>query len=377
MSIEALSQRSLIGSDRTVILISSLCSLVISYFLFLHTPTFRGSSNAPVGTLTTQGGAVKRRHAGSLRWGVISREDTVFLRDTVFVPKDVRSVVTFNNKQKIELESNSMIQFDEVNADRVEITLMEGKASATEGEVTVKKEEKPKVVAPRIFKATKLLFYLSELRSLEMEYQDYSTRVHGHLYKSLPLDRARDDWKPANLTLGSLFHYELNLIRPAKNERFNLRMNNWMEFAWTPIPLDKVAYILEVSRMPEFKRFLSYPSSKSALSMQFLDDSDYYWRVRAKREREVLISSVSRFAMSEKGGTSVSSFRRLPATQIVIYFVEITDRNSKSVLIQTTNIEERCPQENLKAGAYYCKVRKAKGEPPIKEYAFEVGTHGP
>jgi len=64
--------------------------------------------------------------------------------------------------------------------------------------------------------------------------------------------------------------YDLDLVVP-KGEKFNIKEHPWIKMEWTPLPLERFVYQLEISKDPAFSRVLSHATHMNSLSIQFDD----------------------------------------------------------------------------------------------------------
>ncbi|NBX92013.1 MAG: hypothetical protein EB120_02070 [Proteobacteria bacterium] len=114
--------------DRILIGIGIALSLVASFAL-----TWSGSDALllkdaiKIGVLETSN-AVQVRHAKALSWDRIRRRGNVYQKDMVYAPKGSSAVITLSKDEKLFLESDSMVEFDNVSSDRMNVLLLEGEA---------------------------------------------------------------------------------------------------------------------------------------------------------------------------------------------------------------------------------------------------------
>jgi hypothetical protein len=129
--------------DRGVLLLSFLAILFLSYFLFFQQNKLSVSSLQVVGTIQTDG-ILQRRQPRSLGWEDIKTDSQIYLKDFIYVPKNTKATIVLKNKKTLELESDSMIQFDEIFQDQIQISLLDSVQKAfkgTENTVVLKKQK--------------------------------------------------------------------------------------------------------------------------------------------------------------------------------------------------------------------------------------------
>ena len=69
---------------------------------------------------------------------------------------------------------------------------------------------------------------------------------------------------------------------------------------WSPVPLPRVGYYLEISRDNKFRYVKSYGSDTNQLALKLNDSAqDYYWRVRAVLGDESLLSALTSFHVNK------------------------------------------------------------------------------
>jgi len=147
-----------------------------------------------VGQIKVQG-SVRRRVARSLHWANLT-DGTVHLKDIVYTPRDSRAVVTFKNGKTLEMEPDSMVQFDELNSGEVEISLLNLGTNL----LPVPKDSK--------------MGFLSDIRSLELRQGELSARLAEYSRHDLGLKEPQK-LKHHNFDSGRLSDFELRLLKTA------------------------------------------------------------------------------------------------------------------------------------------------------------------
>jgi len=327
-------------SDRWLLGISLLGFLLSLYLLFFF--TFHGEldESMKVGVLRTEK-SVQRRHAKRLRWADIEAEGDIYFKDLVYVPKSTKAVVTLKNGRVLNLEPDSMVQFDEFLLDGIQISLFDFGLFRL-------------MPYPRV----KRLEGLPDPRPLELLHEQTTDRLRAQLKRSpareplgtldalVPLDNCKD--------------YDIRIISPL-DEKFNLRKNQWLNLAWTPVPLKGVEYQIQVARRSDFKNALVHKTRSTRLVIQFDDQGTYFWRISAKCAIDANKSETHKFGMALKGGKEKA------------FVAEISHDREFYQIFKTFVVERRsCPREKLPKGTYYCRVRPISGGGDFRHYDFAV-----
>src|SRR6185312_3863489 len=66
-------------------------------------------------------------------------------------------------------------------------------------------------------------------------------------------------------------------------------------FQWSPMPVKDVKYILEIGKTRNFRFFRSFGVYTNHVQLRASTNADYYWRVRATRKGQVMVSHYARF----------------------------------------------------------------------------------
>ncbi len=291
-------------SDRLILVVASLFALLISHRLFFKVYEIPPGDNAlELGNIHTEG-TVRRRHGKSLAWGDVSGTSTLYLRDILITPKEIGATVTWGNGQSLLIEPNTMVQFDEVSNDKIQIVLYEGKVkqaqksptqTAPMHKIVVQKQETIKIVPYP--KTARLQTLDSDLLSGNA-LAELKVHTDNLLQKNLvfePITPIVD--KPFNLN--RITDYKIVLLTPSPSQ-FNAVYNSWQKFSWDYAPLDNIEYQIEISKEQNFDRLITHKTRKKELELQFQDPGRYYWRIRALQNSASIISESSYFDMTKK-----------------------------------------------------------------------------
>jgi hypothetical protein len=293
--------------DRGVLLLSFLAIFFLSYFLFFQQNKLSVSSLQVVGTIQTDG-ILQRRQPRSLGWENIQTDSQIYLKDFIYVPKNTKATIVLKNKKTLELESDSMIQFDEIFQDQIQISLLDSVQKAFKGtENTVVMQKQKFEFIPMIQFVQKRLESLEPMIQMQ---QEMTESLKKHLQVALK------KIKPVtteNILAHTLFDYELNLISPV-DDRYNSTSNQWIAMLWTDVPLKGVEYELEISKYQDFHKVIKHQTKKNKLKIQLQDPGEYYWKVNARFEKEKLSSNIKKFTMTKRGGKTLLKFN-LPKPQ--------------------------------------------------------------
>lgn len=89
-----------------------------------------------------------------------------------------------------------------------------------------------------------------------------------------------------------------------------------VEFAWTPIPFPDVSYSLEVAKVRGFDFYRSFGSQTTGVKVQFQTGADYFWRVRAVKERNEAVSDIQSFMVTAPPETAEQKRIRAIASRV-------------------------------------------------------------
>lgn len=271
--------------DKILILIAGISFLIAGYFLFFGMPRSWFANMQVIGEIESST-SIRRRHSGTLSWQTLNGTNKIYLRDIVYVPKDSTASVKFGAKS-FTLPADTMVQFDESSIDQFEITLLELKTNNTVP------------MALPVHKAN-LSNLLPELSAFELRLSELKARTFSSIYEAAQLAKAFP-MLPNQFALEKISDYEIRLVEP-QPERYNLRAFRWMKMSWSPVPLEGVSYVLEVSKDSRFRRNLPYKTKTNKLLVQFDDEATFYWRVRGTKGNDETISEALSFTMVIRGG---------------------------------------------------------------------------
>lgn len=278
--------------DRTLLLGALFGAFLSLYFLF-KPADFSTVSLQFVGEIQSDG-VIQRRPSRSLSWQKMNGGGSVYLRDYVYVPKDTKAKVVFENNTFLDLEPDSLIQFDEILQDQIQISL----------EMKTKKNDFLSWLPSLQQKLTHRLKSLSPLEELKASLEQTRLASFEHLASLRKISTKRSEEIPTQF----LEDFELALIHP-EEERYNLLSNRWLEVEWTTIPFNDVVYKIEVSQTSDFRKKIKYETKKSHLKIQLTDAGDYYWKVTATQKEQQISSKVGHFNMTSRGGKTLLKYK--------------------------------------------------------------------
>lgn len=290
--------------DKVLTVLAAILFLVAGYYLFFHEPDYVGITNAvEIGKLKPTQGFVRRRHARNLNWRTLKDSETLYLKDIVYVPKGMMAEIELAGKKKLTLESDTMVQFDEMTMDGIEITLFDGHVKGAAAVVKRVQEIMP-VLLPR--KKTQMANQLTGLDALALRSSELQGRG-GDFYQRLKNRRAvQTITAPRPLALNRLEDYVLEPIRP-KGGTNVVSGRNWIELTWTQVPLDGVEYVVQIAKDDDFEKFIRFPTTKQKTFIKLGASGTFYWRVVASLGKEKATSVAENFK------TTVTRAKRLPA----------------------------------------------------------------
>jgi hypothetical protein len=358
-------------TDKVMLIFAGFLFLFVVYAFFLISPENAIQQDGkPLGKLITSG-KVQRRHAGSLHWTTLSDSGTIYLRDTVYTPKGTTAELLWENK-RLKLEPESMVQFDEITLERIRTVLLEGNQAKalTSYDILPKKEEAVRILPyPKITRTPTLV---SDLAIQEKYLEPLNQRLLQVLGRTIsfapvfPVARH-------SFTLDRLSDYQVKLLEPT-NQNYNLAANPWMKMRWLPIPINFLQYELQIAKDPKFRSMIRHATKKTELSVQLKEAGTYYWRVRAVRGRESLVSFTHEFSMQYKGGVVAAPQRQVGSIVAPLpYRWEIaTNPNFVKPVRTSLSKSQWCSYGGLMKGNYYCRVRNAASNKLVIQYQFSV-----
>ncbi|MFM8268887.1 MAG: hypothetical protein ACKN9V_01770 [Pseudomonadota bacterium] len=294
-------------TDRFLLLLGFLLSLIVGSLLVTQSQDTEMLSKSPViGTIKTLTG-VNRRHARALSWSKIEKESKLYLKDMIYTPPQSSAEVILNSNEKLNLEPDSMVEFDSVSSARFNIVLLQGAAQLVSDKGTKSVLPKTDAVEVRMNEAQKpqLPVFFIDTKSWESSQKELLQSAYVALQplKMLP----ESSLKALQLNLTSVLDYKVGLT-PAKLIS-NSSDGPWFKLSWTALPIKGTNYEVEVSRNSQFNPSIKHETSQSTLEVQFLEEGSHYWRVTARNETDKNQSSVDSLIVppfkklpSEKGG---------------------------------------------------------------------------
>ncbi len=360
-------------TDKVLIFIGLIGIVVCSYLLFFYTPKSTLQGTSVIGKIIPKG-MIRRRVARSLYWENLTEPSTLYLRDIIYATKEATATVELAGGKKIELLPDSMIQLDEVSSDSINITLIEGQVKGPDAAAVVVKKEVQFRMPAYPTRGVTSVAVAGSIETIELRQSELVSRTRDFLKpkRNRILPKSLATFKTTE-ALDKLEYYTLELVRPL-NVRYNLRANHWLEFVWTPVPLSKTRFVVEISRSPQFTSKLSHATRDTSLKLQIEEEGDYYWRVRSERGKDVRHSSRGEFHMSLRSGKTQELPVRIPASVPKGYATEIAlDKAFKKLVRLEVTREPLCRRKGLVKGAYYyCRVKNLIGEEAVAEYGFTV-----
>lgn len=333
------------------------------YFLILRDAN--GPTQPSIGTISTSQ-IVQQRHSRATEWKNVSGDQPLYLKDFVYTPAGSTVAVELDTREKVTLESNTLVQFDEIEKGQAVINLFSGKV---EGALAIRQYDFRLLPFP-----PENLGHLADPGSIESRHAEFTAKLRAVLKRPV-LSRDLSLIDIPSVTLDRFSDYEPAPKSP-NNRVFNLTQNRWIRFVWAPIPFPNVEYLFEISKTVDFKKVISQQTTDFFVSLQFENENRYYWRVTAIRFGEKVVSSrVASFEVSERRGER-SAMRLKLARQSKSYQVDIgTDATLRKILKTLRVREGACPKSGLPSGYYYCRVRSKEGT-IIRIYPFSVSGRG-
>jgi predicted secreted protein len=350
--------------DRFLILIAG-CVFALCFYLLIHYQSEVRSpgSELRIGTIQSIQ-PIRRRHAGSLAWVEVEGLNEIFLRDIVYTPIGVRAEVKMKDGRTALLPADSLIQFDEITVNNLEISLQQ--------HIEEKREQEKFHLIP--MPKIQMNQSLSSLSPLEVELEELTAKLEALTHKRLALQPFIP--LPLEDALNDLEEYSVKPISPLNGEKYNLQDSKWLTVKWSRVPVKGVVYNLEISQGVHFHKKVSYSSTKNSLRFQLPDPGVYYWRVSAKAGEKNIVSQINSFTLSLRGGIQEKSqgfAERLPTTVLTGFISEISRTKDFQNIVDISQVPvEQCIQANLKKGRYFCRIKPIVGTKIIKVYEFEV-----
>lgn len=276
------------SGDRRTIGVALLVALITGYFLLFHGNELGLSEGAvAIGTLQSVK-QVRIRHAKSLQWGTGHTEFTIYLKDTLYTPKNTPAVFYWKDN-KIIVEAESLVQFDDVSLERLEITLLEGKIKI-DGDaskvITINKKPTEKPVG--FIKSNRA--FLPDINPLILKQSELSSRSLDVFGRKLELEPLRIVINP-KFSLNRFRDYQILLKTPVNAKTYLYSAKSWIDFNWHPIPLENIEYVLEISTTSGFASLIKNKGLQDSGIVLFEVPGEFYWRVVASRKAETTTSS--------------------------------------------------------------------------------------
>ncbi len=105
-----------------------------------------------------------------------------------------------------------------------------------------------------------------------------------------------------------------------------------------------------------------------------LDAAHYYWRIKAKRQRDILLSEMGHFSLSEDTGSIHPLLQKLSKGSGPKGFTLEVARDVQFNTVVSTQVSNspKCSDQGLTAGTYYCRVLGIGASKMNKTYVFVV-----
>jgi hypothetical protein len=225
---------------------------------------------------------IRVRHSRSLRWVSASRSLTVFKKDMIYTPKDTTVEFQWHGKTLV-LEPESLIQFDDIEGDKLEISLLDGKLrsdSHSKDIVQVSKKRTPSLLAF----AKKELPALGDLDPLVLRHGELSSRVLECLGRNLTIESTRAVVVP-ELYLEKLADYRIVPTFPG-SKPYQYDQLGWVTFNWMNLPLKNVKFTIEVLAQGSLFSPTRFVSDTNQVKVIFENPGNYEWKIIASQGKE-------------------------------------------------------------------------------------------
>lgn len=349
----------LFGWTDRILIVAATVSLVVLIPAFFSDRQFGTSiAHTPVVGAISVDKIVRRRHSKSLRWEDLRGNDApVYLRDIVYTPKDTHVEVRLKNGESAVLPTDSLIQFDEVTLDNLQIALKERDLEVPRVRLL------PLPRRSRIGELEDPVRFFAVLDSL-------TRRLHlapRPELNQIAVPQLRG--LASQPKMESLRDFEVRLIGPRSGETFSLNTTQWITMRWTTVPLPGVSFELQVSRSPIFSPLITYQTKADELSIQVEDPGAYYWRVSAKHGGKSMLSDSGTFTLI---AARVDPSKAVSAS-LAGYAIEIArDAQFENIVRTAVASTPECPATGLTHGKYFCRASKVEEGTVVKQYSFDV-----
>jgi hypothetical protein len=286
--------------DKRMIAVALLMAAITGHFLFLYRSEFGAMEGAVFIGVLQSDNPVRIRHSRSLQWGTVEKGSRIYLKDTVFTPKNTVAEFQWKDK-KIILEPESLVQFDEASLENLEITLLEGSVKTdaqTKKVVKVAKVQKPSTV----FFKSKTLPYLADINSFVSTQSELSSRTLDRLSQKIKLEPILGVTVP-KLSLNQLTDYRLVLKSP-QSQTYELPQGAWFSFEWADLPFKDLGYEIQVDVSDKFEHPIGTKTRVSQAKILFESPRTYWWRVVATRKAQSFVSEAKSFILDIKKGAT-------------------------------------------------------------------------
>lgn len=237
------------------------------------------------------------RHATEIDWREV-KQAKLFHGSLVEVPANSTAVLKIGQHQEEPLEAGSIVRVSQEHGHTLTETAL--KRDVRTGALEFRKTTEVGKTLGLDTAEVRLLTPLTEptldkpkIRKLGAEIQKSYDRVltleyvvANTRYPKLHVFGAFDDFsvRPINPPIGTMY-------KPT------LTQSPCIGFVWSPIPLDAVNYVLEISKTHNFEYFRSFSTSKNYMFVRMNEPSDYFWRIRAMQGSQTLIGETARFTV--------------------------------------------------------------------------------
>lgn len=269
--------------DKVLLCLGIVSSLVFIYFVFGPSQMqFNLSGLSEIGNLQTSTG-VKRRHARALQWENIKNTSSIYTKDLVYTPVQSSAEVKLVDNRVLVLEPDSLVEFESVNNDNFEITLLKGR-----GEIRSIDGKKETILKP--VKSVPIVNWEKEepliLPQFFIDVQTWARAQKEYVSKASLAPKVKRLLKVKRIEeilQFSLLDYIVELLPPQVNQDID-QEKPWYELKWSSVPLPGIIYELKVSRTPSFNRSVQQEIRKSQVAVQFLESGKHFWKVIAKHK---------------------------------------------------------------------------------------------
>ncbi|MSP19677.1 MAG: hypothetical protein EXR74_08915 [Bdellovibrionales bacterium] len=287
------------GGDRRTIVVALLIALITGYvLLFYGNELGLGEGAVAIGTLQSVR-PIRIRHAKSLQWGTGRTEFTIYLKDSIYTPKNTTAVFYWKDN-KIIIDPESLVQFDDASLEKLEITLFEGKikidGDSSKG-ISINKKSTEKSIG--FIKDSRA--FLPDVNPLILKQSELSARSLDVFGKKLELEPLRAVINP-KFTLNRLGDYQILLKTPVNSKTYLYSANSWVDFSWHSLPLENIDYVLEISSTSGFQSIIKRKALEDNGMVLFESSGEFYWRVVANRRVEMITSLERKVILDLKQG---------------------------------------------------------------------------